>query len=178
MDSNIRAAFERYRDRLYDDSNEDMEQHDDDSKLLARAYVELMSRRETALEQGEFHAPTRAWFEWFIASLRISLDSTNETRLAMHESRKQEIYLLIQDEMRLADLIATLEGWRAKFEACGAFDATAPIIDETLTLNPAHADLRGEYSDISLLLADSDRDEDDPELEFGKRYRIRIEEVV
>lgn len=73
------------------------------------------------------------------------------------------------DSANLADAYVELMSSRA---------TETQIIDKTITLSPVHADLRGMYSDISLLLASADEPEPLPDLEFGKRYRIRIEEIT
>lgn len=180
MSSELNAAFDRYKNNRLDDEYTGLLQCEKDSRLLADAYIELMARRESSLEQGEFHAPTLAWFERLIAKLQSMRDRYAEDgRQCGSETIIDRLTGMSATSraMELASVITALKGWKSKFEFCGAFDSSAPIIDETVTLDPAHADLRGEYHDISLLLASADELKSRPELEFGKRYRLRVELV-
>lgn len=190
MTDELKAALDRRKAECYDDWKEyyiDGEpaidhsvQRAADNETLADAYVELMARRETSLEHGEFHAPTLAWFEWIIAKLYVICDRYAEDgRQCGSETMIDRLTGMSATSraMELAGVITALEGWKSKFESCGAFDSPSPLIDETITLDPEHADLRGTYHDISLLLASADELKPMPELEFGKRYRVRVELV-
>lgn len=182
MSSELSVALERYKANTYDARSAKYVgsyQWQQDILLLADAYVELMARRESSLEQGEFHAPTLAWFEWLIAQLndKSSIALKSHESISLANDTADLAIMSLQESTSLREVARSLEGWRAKFESCGAFDRRSPIIDETITLDSAHADLRGQYHDVSLLLASADGLNTRPELTFGKRYRIRVEEV-
>lgn len=179
MTDELKAAFERYKNNRHDDEYTGLLQCENDARLLADAYVELMARRESSLEQGELHAPTRAWFEWLIAQLndKSSIALKSHELMSLADDTADLAIMSLQESNSLRDVARSLEGWKSQFESCGAFDIQSPIIDETITLDPAHADLRGEYHDVSLLLASADELKPRQELEFGKRYRLRVELV-
>ena len=108
MTSELKAALERMKSNSYAETDEDMMQYGDDARLLADAYVKLMASRESSRERGEFHAPTREWFEWLKNRL-IDL---------AHSEIKDNIKAATAFT-HAAEICVT---WRDRFESCGAFD--------------------------------------------------------